>query len=692
MPYEEQKEFTTDMYVAMRNRIFELEAKTVNYAPFNRASQKRPVEPSWISDDYQYTGPHQRQRGHDSCSMDADTSHPSKRPAYHHITHHHPPHPEHLPVTANAMGSSGSVRAYQGLVYKHISSYPSWYAPEAYISHHRPYSSQLPTRYPQTIERELEQQHRQPRTCKVQASLAYQEQEIPSASGRQSPVSIVHSPPKPTRRPSTPSNHPTQPQVIQPRPILPNMETTVHTNSNRSPPSHPRSHPSPQGAASAAAAAAAQQRQSFHQRQHRAQQQAQSDYSRSYHLQKHMRMMDQKRASQLAQQQQQQQQSHTAIFMSNQRHYQPHQQMYSSSSVKPTATLQPHSGASSLQTISQQQAHQHRLMQHQQQRQLHLQLQQQQARQLQYLRQRGLVNGSTASPASDSPKMAPASSTPSLKVTRSEPSPAIEPKPVPPFKVNFLRKIHCRFKKELQEVRFQGWQDAQVLEIEDQIALQDFESVFEGLDGNILASTTDSLSDPTDTVSETNLRNLLSPVMEEREDRVVIKIEDSDEEGSPLIIKSPSRSAVQEKVKDSTKHTFQNEASVGELFGHRWKTEPMVGYTLVQFGGTDRTRMVPMNPTVPSLTVTFNAVSESITFAFRVLVNGLCLLTSGGGPPALHMPEVSDESEDSDRDEELQESNPNEKDTARAGSPTKSPVEAEDIPTTIDKQKTDLGE
>ena len=54
---------------------------------------------------------------------------------------------------------------------------------------------------------------------------------------------------------------------------------------------------------------------------------------------------------------------------------------------------------------------------------------------------------------------------------------------------------------------------------------------------------------------------------------------------------------------------------------------------------------------LPIVAVTFQPESESVTFAFRVLVNGLCLLSTGGGPPALHMPEMTDESDDSDQDE-----------------------------------------
>ncbi|KAF9353742.1 hypothetical protein BGX34_011402 [Mortierella sp. NVP85] len=43
-------------------------------------------------------------------------------------------------------------------------------------------------------------------------------------------------------------------------------------------------------------------------------------------------------------------------------------------------------------------------------------------------------------------------------------------------------KIHTRFKRELQEIRFQGWQDAQVLEIEDRVSEREFQIVFNGVD------------------------------------------------------------------------------------------------------------------------------------------------------------------------------------------------------------------
>lgn len=247
-------------------------------------------------------------------------------------------------------------------------------------------------------------------------------------------------------------------------------------------------------------------------------------------------------------------------------------------------------------------------------------------------------------------------------------------RPVPPFRTNFLKKIHMRFKRELQEVRFQGWQDAQVLEIEDRMVEREFQMVFNGLDESDAyqiqsrsssvagspapAAATASISTVTDpastgtaadkssTTSTSTSSGVKEAAMTESSrvsESIVIKVEDDDEETIGSLKKS--------KPESVEVRTFQSEASVGELFGHRWRTEPVVGYTLVHFGGSDRTRMVPMNPTVPFLTVKFDRTTESITFAFRVLVNGLCLLSSGGGPPALHMPEMADDDESEEEEE-----------------------------------------
>ncbi|KAG0048296.1 hypothetical protein BGZ83_006714 [Gryganskiella cystojenkinii] len=228
-------------------------------------------------------------------------------------------------------------------------------------------------------------------------------------------------------------------------------------------------------------------------------------------------------------------------------------------------------------------------------------------------------------------------------------------RPVPPFRANFLKKIHTRFKRELQEVRFQGWQDAQVLEIEDRMDEREFQMVFNGLDESdaplpenrvteILTVDTSTPKDPTATITAFNKATTPPSTTADSEkttapvpsttaqvpsttasvktssvpEDLVIKIEDDDEVRTPLDSAS--------KQDNVDVRTFQSEASVGELFGHRWRTEPVVGYTLVHFGGSDRTRMVPMNPTVPSLS---------------------------GGPPALHMPEMADEDESEDDEEEI---------------------------------------
>lgn len=233
-----------------------------------------------------------------------------------------------------------------------------------------------------------------------------------------------------------------------------------------------------------------------------------------------------------------------------------------------------------------------------------------------------------------------------------------------------------------------------MLEIEDRMDESEFQMVFNGLDEGDVSQSRSRQS----TVSEQSLRTgvtsttpsdqastvvpaTTAPLKMNTEidpkevDGIVIKIEDDDESPAAFSKLKPDEVDVR---------TFQSEASVGELFGHRWRTEPVVGYTLVHFGGSDRTRMVPMNPTVPSLSkfqrllvlivcskvlltplmlnifpcsikwitaVKFSRKSESVTFAFRVLVNGLCLLASGGGPPALHMPEMADDDESEEEEE-----------------------------------------
>ncbi|KAG0023545.1 hypothetical protein BGZ80_009104 [Entomortierella chlamydospora] len=404
-----------------------------------------------------------------------------------------------------------------------------------------------------------------------------------------------------------------------------------------------------------------------------------------------MRMLDQQRAAQIAQQQQQQQQQQSAKI---QRQYQPHQQMYPHHSSSKPVPIQPHptsqqqqqqqaSRSSSLQQQYQQQQQmvQQQLIQRYQQHRQH-QLKQQQARQLQYLRQRTAAQQASAVPTTGSfnagladrpdrnksvisqecsncmalDSLVPQSRTESHESSTSgAASTSVDggkshgkPRPVPPYRVNYLKKIHYQFKKILQEARFQGWQDAQVLEIEDRISERDFHTVFyagieDGLVMSDPARSRQTSASASSTASSSPLLASKSSVVIAGAEPIVIKIEDDDEETSgSLLASKPSKEV----------RTFSSEASVGELFGQRWKTEPMVGYTLVHFGGSDRTRMVPMNPTVPSLTVTFDRESKSVTFAFRVLVNGLCLLSSGGGPPALHMPEMADDEESETEEQE----------------------------------------
>ncbi|KAF9114854.1 hypothetical protein BGX27_009602 [Mortierella sp. AM989] len=677
---EEPKEFNEDMFIAMRNRILELEAKTVDYAPFNR-SRKRTSE--------EYTGYYDRGYGRDhgyGYGYEGELSHHSKRPA-HHRPPHHPYHssPKQVSRPSPIDGTA---------VHRPSHSYPSWYTPETYMSgsnsHHH-------SRHIHSADREREQQ----RAANSKTSAYYEQEHRPESPSSSSSTQV--SPHSRTQAAAHP--HPSQhPPAIQPRPIQP------HT-SDIGPHPPPYTQPTqvdqqssqavtPNPSAAAAAAQQQQQRQSFHQHQHRAQQRAQSDYSRSYHLQKHMRMLDQQRAAQLAQQQQEQQQQQGIKI---QRHYQPHQQMYPNYSASKPVPIQPH--PSSQQQPQQPQQHQQQQQasrsnslqqQYQQQQQLvqqqliqryqqhrQLQLKQQQARQLQYLRQRAATQSSTSVPTAS----APASSTglgdkldPKKSIMSQECSNCMsldslvteggkllcslciqyfqshgKSRPVPPYRINYLKKLHCQFKKTLQDVRFQGWQDAQVLEIEDEITERDFHTVFyAGIEDGLVMS--NPASRQTSVSSTANSSPLLASKVTVGSDPIVIKIEDDDEGTSDSLSASKSLKEVR---------TFASEAIVGELFGQRWKTEPMVGYTLVHFGGSDRTRMVPMNPTVTSLTVTFDKETNSVTYAFRVLVNGLCLLSSGGGPPALHMPEMSDdeESETEEMDKELEADNQQKGDT-----------------------------
>ncbi|KAG0262507.1 hypothetical protein BGZ95_004003 [Linnemannia exigua] len=752
---EEPKEFNEGMYVAMRNRIFELEAKTVNYAPFNR-SRKRSVDRS--SDEYPAHGYGYDYYGRPIHSYEGEYGHSSKRAAY-----HHPHHPQRHPPPSPAYGPRPEDRQY---IYRHAPSYPSWYTPETYMSGSQQPSSRHPLR---TGDRESassshpQLDHRSPR----------------DSNGHDSSVSLS----------SPPRTLTSKPQTVQPRPILPHrggeaggpnnvLHSSTSQSTRHSPSSHPSSsqytHANHQSTEQVPAPSTPsqqvqkqqqqeQQRQSFHQRQHRAQQQAQSDYSRSYHLQKHMRMLDQQRTLKLAQQQQQQQEQQQQQQQQQkqqvqqpdkiQRQYQSHQQMYPHSSSNPASNQsqlslqqqhQQQHQASRLMAIhhhqQQQQSAQQQLIQRYQAQRL-LQQKQFQARQLQGLRQRATMaqslsagttlaamkaqaavvhggansngvavptntiegepsKGKSARPLECSNCMALDSLTwrpkvESVPATISSPSaldssvhhvgtnndnstvegrllcPACiqywqahgKCRPVPPFRVNFLKKIHSRFKKELQEVRFQGWQDAQVLEVEDRMTELDWKRVF-CTTGAIDEAAADAVRSRQTSESSTTAAS--SPMIHSiraaspaavtgmEEGPIVIKIEDDDDDvviGQSLFPSATTTGqATSPSLPSSEVKTFMSEAAVGEVFGQRWKTEPMVGYTLVHFGGSDRTRMVPMNPTVPSLTVTFSRATESVVFAFRVLVNGLCLLSSGGGPPALHMPEMEEDEEESDEE------------------------------------------
>ncbi|KAK3839340.1 MAG: hypothetical protein JOS17DRAFT_180863 [Linnemannia elongata] len=786
------------MYIAMRNRIFELEAKSVNYSPFSH-SRKRSLERNGL-DDY----PDRYAYGYD-----IDTGHYSKRP-----TRRYPDtygHPDEGPPPPTS--------------HRQPTSHPSWYTPEVYSSrprypphHGRPEGSPhcdqdgseshigsrpgspgpnhsssalLPMRSayspPSTSERTRQQPHSgQP------PHPSHPHQSVPPPQDRHQPQ---HSPNGERPSSNMPHNGPYPPNS-HPNPSL-------HHQANHHPPAHPSQHPQhphphssphhplsgppqhqppPQGYqqqqqqqphsiqpngptgmghSQPMSAVTPEQRQSIHQQRHRAQQQAQSAHSRSYHLHKHMRLLDQQRAAQMAAQQQQQQhqqhqqqkQQQGQSFKPIQRQYQPHQQMYPSYN-QPIA-IKPHPGPTQAQLQQQQQLlqkqqtqpqtlaqnpntrpnpfqlqqqrltpQQQMMQRYHQQRQF--QQKQHQLRQLQYLRNRpaatyptqktttttsssALTGGSPGSHSPTPPRVfGPQVDRPIKKSTRplecsncmaldslawkpkaelqnatpdeSNPSgesatavtggegvqgakilcPACtqylqthgKPRPVPPFRTNFLKKIHTRFKRELQEVRFQGWQDAQVLEIEDRMVEREFQMVFNGLDESdvsqiqsrsssvtgspapaaasaatsIMAepARTGSAADKDSAASTSTPSGAKEAAMTESSnvlESIVIKVEDDDEETVGSLTKS----------KPVEVRTFQSEASVGELFGHRWRTEPVVGYTLVHFGGSDRTRMVPMNPTVPFLTVKFDRTTESITFAFRVLVNGLCLLSSGGG-------------------------------------------------------------
>ncbi|KAF9961462.1 hypothetical protein BGZ72_003527 [Mortierella alpina] len=824
-------EFNQDMYIAMRNRIFELEAKAVNYSPFSH-SRKRSIDRSDL-DEYPVRYGYGTDNPHYSKRASHGDSSRSSRGHGHPFDDQHPS-PVHRPS----------------------SSYPSWYTPEVYTnaSRYPPQQSRHDVEYNSGSRSSRPPQYEldsNPSSRPASPQPAGHHQQVlppmrtghtppPSgAQGRLNPQPHSYHPPTHTLdphqpqvrheehppHPNSPSGHYAVGEHAQPHPApnharaqaghgppphlpqqpphpQPSPHHLPHAHAHHSqqpqqpegaqgyPPLHHRRQPHPQPAHGPAAGtqshtspmntAGSEQPMSVHQQRHRAQQQAQSAHSRSYHLHKHMRMIDQQRAAQLAaqqqhekqkqaqqQKQQQQQQPGGQAFKPIQRHYQPHQQMYPVHNQpiaikphpQPPQSQQAHQQQRQQQALrpnpfqpqqrtmqqqQQQQQQQHQLLQrYHQQRQL--QQKQHQLRQLQLLRSRSSAApyptqknshyAVAASPGSHSPTpprvFGPQVDRPIKKSTRplecsncmaldsvtwkpkvdgvsaeghsSSGSTASagdedasarskilcptctvylqthgKPRPVGPFRANFLKKIHTRFKRELQEVRFQGWQDAQVLEIEDRMSEREFQMVFNGLDesdasqitsGQVSAcgspapspgsasesaptaagmavAASGAASDATVQGAKESGDAASSTEEAKRNDSIVIKIEDDDDDAQALARKIA-------KPENIEVRTFQSEASVGELFGHRWRTEPVVGYTLVHFGGSDRTRMVPMNPTVPSLTITFNRSEQSITFAFRVLVNGLCLLSSGGGPPALHMPEMADEDESEEEGDEV---------------------------------------
>ncbi|KAG0033413.1 hypothetical protein BGZ81_008499 [Podila clonocystis] len=377
-------------------------------------------------------------------------------------------------------------------------------------------------------------------------------------------------------------------------------------------------------------------------------------------------MLDQQRAAQLAQQKlQQQQQQHKQEVQAGkviQRHYQPHQRMYPHPS-QPIA-IQPHPSQKAHppvpprpirlqqhQQLAQQQMIQRYQLQKQLQQKQHLQ--QQQILQLQYLRQRQLNRSSNnttttnnninmARAVKDGPGSGVGAGVHKLTITKKKQSRPLEcsncmaldslawhpktsepqvsgasndgkillcppctqflqaqgrPRPVASFRTNFLKKIHCRFKRELQDVRFQGWQDAQVIEIEDKMTESEFQAVFECQETPSHSNECSRRPSASATPSSPML-----PAATESVDRTVIKIEDDDDD--VIMISAPSKDATEERV-------YQ--------------------------------------------TVVFNRATESVSFSFRVLVNGLCLLSSGGGPPALHMPEMVDEESEDDETQEEEE-------------------------------------
>ncbi|KAK3814887.1 MAG: hypothetical protein J3Q66DRAFT_441097 [Benniella sp.] len=651
---EEPHEFNKDMYVAMRNRIFELEAKAANYTPFNH-SRKRVAE--WLMDEnYPY---HEHSYGPAFVhGYDAKAIRYPKRAHCNDAYLQHHPSPAHLhpPISTE-----------KKIPYRYPRSYPSWYTPETntFESYHQLYRTQ---QHPSSM---FDRERVQQRPGHSQAD---------SHPGHDLHPRMFAPADSTGARPALPVKRSLT--MIKPRPSF--LEIT----SSRPEPSCPKAPQALQlctGSELPATAITQQQQQSFHQRQHRAQQQAQSDYSRKYHLQKHLRMLDQQRAAQIALQQQQQQQHHHHQQQQQQsfriqRQYESHQQMCPASSKSQELEIQQPEDTTSI-------AHRttHQMVQrHQQQsipqrtvdcstmgngsqrvstilpsRMFVRDLSRDKPSHQKSERPLECSNCMTLEPFQSAPPsdlQLVTSSKPALVAsdrdnihTAANTSTATggllcppcmqylqnhgKVRPPLPFKVNFLKKIHCRLKRELREVRFHGWQDAQTLEIEDQMTEENFQTVFHAGVGKKSVRQGLSIGGQTNSSGTSTLPQVSTSKPDGPE---VISIDDGDDD--KMANESSGQSSI-EKVR------FSSESSVEGLFGPWWKSEPMVGYTAVCFGGSDKIRMVPMNPTISALNVTFNKNSRTVVFAFRVLVNGLCLLSSGGGPPALHMPETIEDEE-----------------------------------------------
>ncbi|KAI7816245.1 hypothetical protein BC939DRAFT_55058 [Gamsiella multidivaricata] len=185
-------------------------------------------------------------------------------------------------------------------------------------------------------------------------------------------------------------------------------------------------------------------------------------------------------------------------------------------------------------------------------------------------------------------------------------------RPVPPFRLNFMRKVHCRFKKELLQLRFQGWQDTQILEIDDRMTEREFRTLFfAGMEEGLAITSSAQSGEPSSPKLSSN------SILEQNGASVATNIQDDDDDDDRTF----------DSLSTDELRTFTSEASLGDLFGHRWKMEPIVGYTLVHFGGSDRTRMVPMNPTVSSLSMRFFRYVHSEAGIGEIFIQSPCQRT-----------------------------------------------------------------